>query len=72
MAQEAIDRLSGRAAATRNRSAASEPVHLSLDQRRLLAEKARGIDPEILKQISVFDPEELKAWDSETDSIKNP
>jgi len=31
-----------------------EPIPLSPKQRRLLAEKAKGIDPEVLKQISVF------------------
>ncbi len=39
-----------------------EPIPLSPEQRRLLAEKAKGIDPEVLKQITVvefegFDPE---------------
>ena len=48
-----------------------EPVQLSPDEKRHLAEKARGIDPEILKQISIFDPEELNAWDSENDSTEN-
>ena len=32
-----------------------EPIRLSPEQRRRLAEKAKGIDPEVLKQISVFD-----------------
>ena len=32
-----------------------EPIPLSPKQRPLLAEKAEGIDPEVLKQISVFD-----------------
>ena len=32
-----------------------EPIPLSPEQRRLLVEKAKGIDPEVLKQISVFD-----------------
>jgi len=36
----------------------------SLDQKR-------GIDPEVLKQISIIDPEELKAWDSDNDSTEN-
>ncbi len=48
-----------------------KPVHLSPDQRRLLAEKARGIDPEILKQISVFDPEEFTTSPAENDSTEN-
>ena len=38
------------------------PIPLSPEQRRLLAEKAKGIDPEVLKQITVvefegFNPE---------------
>jgi hypothetical protein len=32
-----------------------EPIRLSPEQRRLLAEKAKGIDPEVLKQITVFE-----------------
>ncbi|MHC4399634.1 MAG: hypothetical protein ACYTG0_08140 [Planctomycetota bacterium] len=32
-----------------------EPIPLSPEQRRLLAEKAKAIDPEVPKQISVFD-----------------
>ncbi len=35
-----------------------EPIRLSPEERRLLAQKAKGIDPEIVKQISVFDCEE--------------
>ena len=31
-----------------------EPIPLSPEQRRLLEEKAKAIDPEFLKQISVF------------------
>ena len=48
-----------------------EPVQLSHEQKRHLAQKARGIDPETLKQISIIDPEELKAWDSDNDSTEN-
>ena len=48
-----------------------EPVQLSPDEKRHLAEKARGIDPKVLKQISIFDPEELKAWDSENNSTEH-
>jgi len=36
------------------------------EARRVLAEKAREIDPETLKQISVFDPEDLKMPDPES------
>ena len=35
------------------------PVELTAQQRRRLAEKAKGIDPETLRRISVFDPEQL-------------
>jgi hypothetical protein len=39
-----------------------EPIRLSPEQRRLLAEKAKGIDPEVLKQIIVF---EFEGFDPE-------
>ena len=48
-----------------------KPVQLTAEDRRLLAEKAQGIDPETLKRISVFDPEELKMPDPESDSAEN-
>ena len=32
-----------------------EPIRLSPEERRLLAKKAKGIDPEVLKQIPVFE-----------------
>ena len=35
------------------------PIRLSPEQRRRLAEKAKGIDPEALKQITVFDFEDF-------------
>ena len=47
------------------------PIQLTPEDRRRLAEKAIGIDPETLKQISVFDPEYLKMPDRETDSTDN-
>ena len=37
-----------------------EPIRLSPEQCRQLAEKAKGIDPEVLKQITVF---ELEGFD---------
>ena len=37
-----------------------EPIHLSPEQRRLLAEKAKRIDPEVLKPVSVFDFQDFK------------
>lgn len=36
-----------------------ERIPLSVEQRRRLTEKAAGIDPEVLKQISVFAPQDL-------------
>ena len=47
-------------------------VQLSPEERRGLAERAKGIDPETFKQISVFDHEDLKTSDPETDSTENP
>ncbi|MCA9056453.1 MAG: hypothetical protein KDA75_21640 [Planctomycetaceae bacterium] len=38
-----------------------------LDERRVLAEKARGIDPETLKQISVLDHADLNNATSSTE-----
>ena len=40
-----------------------EPIRLSPEQRRQLAEKAKGIDPEALKQITVF---EVEGFDSQS------
>jgi hypothetical protein len=37
-----------------------ERIPLTPQQRRLLAEKARGIDPEVLKKISLFDLEDIQ------------
>jgi hypothetical protein len=48
-----------------------KPVQLASEQVALLAEKARGIDPEMLKQISVFDPEEFTTSPAENDSTEN-
>ncbi|MBC8290926.1 MAG: hypothetical protein H8E37_11485 [Planctomycetes bacterium] len=36
-----------------------EPLNLSPEQRRRLAVKAKGIDPDTLRQVSVFVPSEL-------------
>ena len=36
-----------------------ERISVSAEQRRRLTEKAAGIDPRILKQISVFDSQDL-------------
>jgi hypothetical protein len=45
------------------------PINMRAAQKSL--DQHRGINPEILKQISIFDPEELKAWDSENDATEN-
>ncbi|MCB1652953.1 MAG: hypothetical protein KDI41_03075 [Pseudomonadales bacterium] len=45
-----------------------KPVRLTPEERRHLAEKARGIDPETLKQISVLDPADLNDATSSTDN----
>ena len=50
-----------------------EPIRLSPEQRRLLAEKAKGIDPEVLKQICVFGFEDFNPQcpdDTSTDSTQ--
>ncbi|MDG2381609.1 MAG: hypothetical protein P8N76_08035 [Pirellulaceae bacterium] len=48
-----------------------KPIQLTPEQRRLLAEKAKGLDPETIKQISVFDPEHLSLSDHDTDPAEN-
>ena len=48
-----------------------KPVQLTSEQSALLAEKAKGIDPEMLKQISVFDLEEFMPPLAENDSTEN-
>ena len=48
-----------------------KPVQLTSEQRALLAEKAKEIAPEMLKQISVFDPEEFTTSPAENDSTEN-
>ncbi len=48
-----------------------KPIQLTPEQRRLLAEKADGIDPETLKEISVFDPKGFRSSDHKTDSAEN-
>ena len=45
-----------------------KPVQLTLEERRRLAEKARGIDPETLRQISVLDPADLNDATSSTEN----
>ena len=44
---------------------------LTPEERRRLAKKAKGIDPERLKQISSLDPEDLTKLIEETDSAEN-
>lgn len=45
-----------------------KPIQLTTEERRLLAKKAEGIDPETLKRISVLVPEDLFAAGLKTDS----
>jgi hypothetical protein len=47
-----------------------KPVQLTPEEWRLLAEKAEGIDPDTLKQISVFDLEDLTPAEPQTDSAE--
>jgi hypothetical protein len=51
--------------------ATGEPVQLTAEQRRVLAEKAAGIDPDTLKQMSVLDSEDRDSSDRDTDSTEN-
>ena len=44
-----------------------EPFRLTPEERRRLAKKAKGIDPERLKQISSLHPEDLAKMIEETD-----
>ena len=48
-----------------------KPIPLSPEDRRLLAEKAKGIDPEVLKQISVFDIQEFNPQCPNDDSTQS-
>lgn len=47
-----------------------KPLQLTTEERTLLAEKAKGLDPEMLKQISVFGPDEFTTPPDENDSIE--
>ena len=49
-----------------------ERIPLSPEQRRLLAKKAPGIDPEVLKRISVFDPQDLALRPPNDKSTESP
>ena len=48
-----------------------EPFRLTPEERRRLARKAKGIDPERLKQISSLDPEDLTKLIDEIDSAEH-
>jgi len=47
-----------------------QPIQLTAEEQRLLAKKADGFDPETLKQISVFDLENLIPAEPHTDSAE--
>ena len=51
--------------------ATGEPFRLTPEELRRLAEKAKGIDPERLKQITSLDPEDLTKLIEEIDSAEN-
>ena len=48
-----------------------KPLQLTPEERLLLAEKAKGIDPETLKRISVHGIEHRNSSESDTDSTEN-
>ena len=50
----------------------SEPIRLSPEQRRLLAEKAKGIDPEVLKRTTVIDFEGFNPQHPDHTSTDSP
>ena len=49
-----------------------ERIPLSPEQRRLLTEMAEGIDPQVLKQISVFDVQDLHPPSPKDTSTESP
>ena len=49
-----------------------ERISLSPERRRLLREKAKGIDPEVLKRISVLDAKDLRPPSPNDKSTKSP
>ena len=48
-----------------------KPLELTSEDRQRLAEKAARIDPDTLRQISMFDPAELVAPDQQPHSTEN-
>ena len=48
-----------------------KPLQWTPEERRLLSEKATGIDPDTLKQISIIDPADLAERNHQTDSTEN-
>ena len=48
-----------------------KPIQLTSEDRRRLAEKAKGIDPETLKQISIIGPEQFLESEPENDPTEN-
>ncbi len=48
------------------------PIQLTPEEQLRLAELSKGMDPELLKEISVFGTEQFKAADIEKESAENP
>ena len=71
--QRQIDRLHRKAMRLKEEieQSTGEPLQLTPEDLRLLAEKAKGIDPETLKKISVFDLSDFVKSESEIDSTEN-
>ena len=46
-----------------------EPIQLTAEERRLLAEKADGVDPETFKQIALIASEDPTTAEPQTDSV---
>ncbi len=47
------------------------PIQLTPEQQSRLAELSKGMDPETLKEISVFGPEQFTTVESEKESAEN-
>lgn len=48
------------------------PIQLTPEEQLRLAELSKGMDPDTLKEISVFDPKQFTASDVEKESAENP
>ena len=52
--------------------AIGRPIQLTSEEQLRLTELSKGMDPDTLKEISVFGPEQFTAADIEKESAENP